>query len=342
MSDTGTFLDPREQMLVGQANEAVATKNAKAAAAAARAEAEKKRVAAETKKKRQKAKAEKVAQATERANWEPRFIEQYPNYSWMITDLDKTKYPDVFELFSKAVNPKNAYTDERFQKEFGATSWYREIQSSNKAFEIKAAVGTLAWDGPTYGKLLSDAVNFGWKDEQLKQETFKRAFTKNVDGSYTNPNVVEQIKTMPEYSKYAVTAKSFFSTIPQDRIEKVLTGELTDIDIVAGLRESAKLKYSHLSPAIDAGQTLQDLTGDYRAVASRLLERPEDDIDMSNADYEVALAYQDGSTKRMMTTGEWQRLLKTDKKYGWEKTKQAVDLGRDIGLNIVKSFQRGF
>jgi hypothetical protein len=97
-----------------------------------------------------------------------------------------------------------------------------------------------------------------------------------------------------------------------------------------------------LAPAIDSGQTLEDLTGDYRTVASKLLERPEADIDMSNADYEVALSYQDGSSKRMMTTGEWQRMLKSDKKYGWEKTKQAVDLGREIGLNIVKSFQRGF
>jgi hypothetical protein len=226
--------------------------------------------------------------------------------------------------------------------EFGASSWYREVQSSNKAFEIKTAIGTLDWDASSYGKLLSSAVNMGWTGDQLKQESYKQLFAKKDDGTYINPVAVDQVKTTSPYLTAMKTAKAFFSVPPQERMEKVLSGEITNEDFVGGLRATAKLKYAHLAPAIDSGQTLEDLTGDYRTVASKLLERPEADIDMSNADYEVALSYQDGSTKRMMTTGEWQRMLKSDKKYGWEKTKQAVDLGREIGLNIVKSFQRGF
>ena len=342
MSDTGPVLDPREQMLVDQANKAVADKAAAKAASAAKTVAEKKRLAEEKKKNKAAAAKEREKQAAAVAGWEQTFTEQYPQYGWMLTDLDKTKYSDVFGLFQKAVDPKSGYTDERFQKEFGASSWFREVQSSNKAFEIKNAVGTLDWDGATYGKLLSKAVNMGWTGDQLKQESYKELFAKKDDGSYRNPIAVEQVKQTTPYLTYARTAKSFFSSIPQERLEKVLSGEITPDDVVAGLREAAKLKYSHLAPAIDAGQTLEDLTGDYRTVASRLLEKPETDIDMSNADYEVALSYQDGASKRMMTTGEWQRMLKTDKKYGWERTKQAVDLGRDIGLNIVKSFQRGF
>lgn len=312
------------------------------AASSAQAAAEKKRLADEAKKKRQATRRANQAQNAANAGWEQTFIDQYPQYGWMLTDLDRTKYADVFNLFQKVINPKSKYTNERFQAEFGASSWYREIQSSNKAFEIKTAIGTLDWDGPSYGKLLSSAVNMGWTGDQLKQESYKQLFAKKDDGTYVNPIAVDQVKTTSPYLTAMKTAKAYFSVPPQDRMEKVLSGEITNEDFVGGLRASAKLKYAHLAPAIDAGQTLEDLTSDYRTVASKLLERPEADIDMSNADYEVALAYQDGSSKRMMTTGEWQRMLKSDKKYGWEKTKQAVDLGREIGLNIVKSFQRGF
>jgi hypothetical protein len=322
---------------------AIDTKEAaRKSAIAGKTAAEKKRVADEAKKKRQARQATNKAEAAANASWEQTFVNQYPQYGWMLTDLDRTKYGDVFNLFQKAINPKSKYTNERFQAEFGASSWFREVQSSNKAFEIKTAIGTLDWDGSSYGKLLSNAVNMGWTGDQLKQESYKQLFTKKDDGTYVNPVAVDQVKTTSPYLTAMKTAKAYFSSAPQDRMEKVLSGEITNEDFVGGLRATAKLKYAHLAPAIDSGQTLEDLTGDYRTVASKLLERPEAEIDMSNPDYEIALSYQDGSSKRMMTTGEWQRMIKTDNKYGWEKTKQAVDLGREIGLNIVKSFQRGF
>lgn len=314
----------------------------KAAAAAAKTAAEKKRLAAEKKRKREETRLANQREAAANAGWEQTFIEKYPQYGWMLTDLDRTKYADVFSLFQKAVNPKTEYTEERFKAAFGGSSWYRELQSSNKAFEIKTAIGTLDWDGSSYGKLLSSAVNMGWTGDQLKQESYKQLFAKKDDGTYVNSVAVDQVKTTSPYLSTMKTAKAFFSVPPQDRMEKVLSGEITNEDFVGGLRATAKLKYAHLAPAIDSGQTLEDLTGDYRTVASKLLERPEAEIDMSNPDYEIALSYQDGSSKRMMTTGEWQRMIKTDNKYGWEKTKQAVDLGREIGLNIVKSFQKGF
>jgi len=331
---------------VGSARSVEAAIDAKEAARksviAGKTAAEKKRVADENKKKRQARQATNKAEAAANANWEQTFVNQYPQYGWMLTDLDRTKYGDVFNLFQKAINPKSKYTNERFQAEFGASSWFREVQSSNKAFEIKTAIGTLDWDSSSYGKLLSSAVNMGWTGDQLKQESYKQLFAKKDDGTYINPVAVDQVKTTSPYLTAMKTAKAFFSVPPQERMEKVLSGEITNEDFVGGLRATAKLKYAHLAPAIDSGQTLEDLTGDYRTVASKLLERPEAEIDMSNPDYEIALSYQDGPSKRMMTTGEWQRMIKTDNKYGWEKTKQAVDLGREIGLNIVKSFQKGF
>jgi hypothetical protein len=38
----------------------------------------------------------------EDTSWEPIFKENYPQYNWMFTDLDRVKYADVFELFKFA------------------------------------------------------------------------------------------------------------------------------------------------------------------------------------------------------------------------------------------------
>lgn len=275
-------------------------------------------------------------------NWEEIFVSQYPQYGWMLTDLDRTKYKDVFSLFEKAVDPESGYTEERFKNELYNTTWFSEIRLSNKAADIKTLVGSLTWDAGSYSRFLSKAVNYGWKDEQLSQEAYKELFSKKDDGSYTNSTAVGEIKNGPKYLSYAKTAKSFFTTMSDSNLEKVLTGQVTDADIITGFRETAKLKYRHLAPALDAGQTLEDLTADYKSWAAKLLEKPETDIDMSNPDFESALTYNDGKETRMMTTGEWRRKIKTEPKYGWDKTQQALDTGRNIALNIVKNFQGAF
>jgi hypothetical protein len=62
---------------------------------------------------------------------------------------------------------------------------------------------------------------------------------------------------------------------------------------------------------------------------------------MSQAQYEVALAYGgENGQKRTMTTGEWERLLRTDSRYGWEKTENAKDEARSLATNIAQAFGR--
>jgi hypothetical protein len=342
MSDTGPVLDPREQMLVNQANKAAQSTTANQAAAQAKKEAEAaKKAEAEKRRKTRQAK-QTERRAARAARWEQTFAQQYPQYAWMFTELDRTKYADVFDLFNKAVDPKNDYTPERFQQEFAGSSWFREIQSSNKLQEIKSSVGTLEWDPGTLSKFVTRAVGQAWTGDQLAQEAYKEVFQKGFDGKYVNQVAVDQVRKTAPYLQYKNTARAYFTTLPDDRIERVLKGEVTQEDVLSGLREATKLKYNHLSTAIDAGQTLEDLAADYKKTAADLLERDMNDIDMTLPDFEVALAYTDGGAKRMLTTGEWAKLLRTDKRYGWNRTEQARQIGSDIATTIVQQFQRGF
>ncbi len=338
MSDTGPVLDPREQQLSNAANKAAAEKAARAAAAA---EEEKKKKAAERRRKQQQEKrqARRDARAEQ---WENQFKIEYPQYSWMFDEIDQAKYADVFELFRRKADPDSGLTDERFAQEFQGTSWYREIQASNMVADINAQVGTVSWDAGALTRFVNKAVGMGWKDEQLKQETYKEIFKKNELGQYVNPDSVNTVRNTANYLRYQNTAKQYFTSLGEDKIVAALTGTATDEDIATGLRATAKLKYGHLAAAIDAGETLADLSSDYKKTAASILERNESDIDMSSADFEKALAFDDGKGKRMMTTGEWARLLKTDNRYGWRNTQNAIETGRQVAKSIIQSFQRGF
>lgn len=178
-----SFLTPRERQLSAQANATAAQTAAnKAAAAKAKAEAEAKKKAAE-KKKQQRRSRQQARREQELAQWESTFKQQYPQYSWMFDDLDRTKYGDVFDLFLRKIDPKEGLTDDRFEQEFQGTSWFREVQSSNKVAEINAQVGTLDWDAGTLSRFVNTAIGMGWKDEQLKQELSNKSSSKMLSAS---------------------------------------------------------------------------------------------------------------------------------------------------------------
>jgi hypothetical protein len=271
--------------------------------------------------------------------WHEAFRKTYPQYSWILDDLDKEKYADVYTLIQRAVNPDTEYTTEQFAREFAGTTLYREIQTTNKAREVRAAIGTTDWDNANFAKFVSQAVNFGYQGDALRQEAYKALFAQNEEGKFVNPKAVKDFRQSGTYKQYQAMGKSYLSNVSDTEIRKVLTGEQTEEDFLSGLQETAKIKYEHLGSAIDKGRTLEQIAQDYKQTAMMVLEKSEDAIDMGRDIYEVALNFNDGKKTRLMTNGEWVRMLKTDSRYGWEKTENAKQLGRSIANNIIRTFQ---
>ena len=143
-----------------------------------------------------------------------------------------------------------------------------------------------------------------------------------------------------DYLGVQLTAKAYFNNASPAAIERVLTGQITSDDFARQQRELAKTRYGHLSGLIDQGVTLEDLAANYKSPAAKLLEIDPNQIDMSQADYEVALAYDDNGNKRAMTTGEWEKMLRSDPRYGWEKTNNAKTEARALASNIAQAFGR--
>lgn len=284
----------------------------------------------------------KPATVAPSTDWETTFRSTFPSKAWLL-DQDRTKYPQLFALLQKAHDEKYYESTEgqaRFAAELQGVDFYRELASSGKVREIKGIVGDLGFDSTDFSKFVTDSINFGWTGDTLKAETYKEVFRRNPDGTYANPTSVKRATVGNDYLGVQLIAKNFFNSAPQSSIESVLTGTITTQDFQRQQREIAKKRYGHLADLIDQGVTLEDLAGNYKQTAAKLLEVDPNTIDMSSADYEVALAFGEEGKKRAMTTGEWEKLLRTDSRYGWEKTENAKSEARSLANNLAQAFGR--
>jgi hypothetical protein len=275
-------------------------------------------------------------------DWEASLRQYVPSKAWML-DLDRTKYPQLFALLKTAAEQGYYNSQEglqRFANELDATDFYKELADSSQRRDIKKLVGDLGFDNTDFSKFVSDSINFGWEGDTLKQKTYEEVFRRNPDGTYTNPTAVARATKGNDYLGVQLTAKSYFNNASPAAIENVLTGQITGADFARQQRELAKTRYGHLSNLIDQGVTLEDLAANYKSSAAKLLEIDPNQIDMSQADYEIALAYDDNGNKRAMTTGEWEKMLRSDPRYGWEKTNNAKTEARSLASNIAQAFGR--
>lgn len=269
--------------------------------------------------------------------WEAKFKSQYPQYAWMFTDEMKGKYPDLFQLFQEASSDPE-FDPNLFARRFDGSSWATELKTSQKGRQLTAAIGGLSWGSGNLGKFLTMATQMSWEGETLKMEAYKELFRKGADGKYVNDLAVGEVRASTPWMKLKRIGTQFFAPMDDTRIEESLTGGITSDDVLRLARERAKAMYPHLTAQIDAGLTLEDLAYDYKRIAAQTLELTPDQVDMSNAKFNKAMKTGEGGKERMMSTGEWEQLLRTDPQYGFSKTKQANRDAVDIGLQIARAF----
>jgi len=282
--------------------------------------------------------AKPVAEDT---SWEPTFKENYPQYNWMFTDLDRVKYADVFDLFKAAVQTK--LTNEEFDRRYIGTSFYRELATSKKGRELSAAIGNFTWGSGQLAKFLTKATQYGYEGENLKQQAYKELFSK-VDGKYVNDLAIKEVRASTPYLALKDIGKQYFFDFADSQIEQVLAGTpnadgvaVSRDDLIRKARLAAKATYGHLSEQIDAGLTLEDLSASYKEKAAKLLELDPNTINFAT-DFSDALNYRKDGQPRVLSMSEWETELRTNDKYKYSFTKQANQDATSIGLAIARAF----
>ena len=270
----------------------------------------------------------------EDTSWEPIFKENYPQYNWMFTDLDRVKYADVFDLFKAAVQTK--LTNEEFDRRYIGTSFYRELATSKKGRELSAAIGNFTWGSGQLAKFLTKATQYGYEGENLKQQAYTELFSK-VDDKYVNDLAIKEVRASSPYLALKRIGTQYLTAFEDKTVEDALAGGMTADDLLRKSRELAKAMYPHLKDSIDAGVTLEDLAANYKQIAARTLELDPSQVDMG-LKFNEALNYTRDGQARMLSMSEWETELRTNDKYKYSFTKQANQDATDIGLAIARAF----
>lgn len=279
-------------------------------------------------------------------NWEENIRKYFPKQAWLLDEVDRGTNADLFDLLKEYSVPRPLTQEELaiFSARLENTGYYKNLATSGKIREIKAVVGDLGFDTTDFTRFINRAINLGWEGARLTQETYREVFSTNPDGSYVNPTAAQRALKSNDYLGLANISRAYFNPVgtntANSRIVRVLTGEQNAEDFTRQERELAKQRYGHLSPLIDQGLSLEDIASNYKRTAAAILERDENSIDMTQADYEIALRFGEEGKQRVMTNGEWERLLRTDPRYGWEKTENAKAEARSLANTVVQAFGR--
>jgi hypothetical protein len=270
---------------------------------------------------------------------EEAFRTKYPQYAWMLTDLDRDKYSDMFQLIAEASNPLKEMGAEEFKRRFEGTSFTQELSLKRINRELIGGIGSFSWGSGQLGKFLNKANQYGYTGDALKQAAYQELLVKDpATGAYKNPNAVNEVRASSPYLRLKKIGTAYLSPLSDDRIIESLTGGISEDDVLRISREKAIALYPHLTRQIEAGLTLSDLAYDYQRTAADLLELTPDQVDMSKGKFNLALKTGEGGKERMMSTSEWIQTIKSDADFGWQYTKQANDQATNVALNIAKAF----
>jgi hypothetical protein len=251
----------------------------------------------------------------------------------------------------------NEYTEDRFKKEYQSTKYFLETDKSIREWNIatpeekRSKTATSAQTiRDTYGDLFEDdalltkaaegAARLGLSGTRLRSYLFQSAAQSKSEKA--------QISQTATADKIRQIGADYGYTVTQDELDSVLTGQpergSTNILTEQALKERAKLalvgENPHLKQQIDAGLTMKSMFTNYQTEAAKLLEVDPNSISVSDPKFRQALAYRDPKSGqvRQLSLSEWRQIVRTDKQFNYQYTKQANKDATDLGLTIARAF----
>ena len=205
---------------------------------------------------------------------------------------------------------------------------------------------------PEVGALLRQAKAEGWPPEKLQARVQATEWWKTTSPTKRAFMGLEATDPMAAKAKIAEMKETvrkikdaYLIELSDDAMNmyaRQIAEGGSDVTRFQGeMREIAKGKFPSLAASLDQGMSVRQLADPYVQQAARTLEVSADAIDLNDPKwYRVLQGYDDGGKPRPMTGYEWDRVLKTDATYGFDRTTQARDQAARIGENIARQFGR--
>jgi hypothetical protein len=291
-----------------------------------------------------------------------KYIQQYfGTEAWML-NAD----PQVRQILEDAVSNGRGADTAYIQGRIAQTKWwqstsasyknYLENQANNPAefsftapgsqasqtlaqIESSAGQAGVQLDAQTAQAIATNALKYGWNSQQIQQAIGSRVQYNGVAGQTGNAGgIVQQLKTMA--GEYYMTPTP---QVLQSWAQNIAAGTQTIQQFQAQMAQNASLKWTGFASQIQQGNTMQQLTDNFRTEAAKTMEVDPSSIDfVNNPVYSKILDYvppnSANGVHRVMTQSEMDQYLKSQP--AWGTTQQARDQAAQLEQTITSTWGR--
>lgn len=202
-----------------------------------------------------------------------------------------------------------------------------QIAAQKTAIQQTAATLGVPLAEDRLSQIATDSLKLGWTAQQINAAIgaeFQYKPGSQVGKVGAAENVIKQMA-----ADYLVPISD--ATLA-DWDRQVAMGTATPDTFKQYMVTQAKGLFPTLQKQLDAGLTVQQLAEPYRQAAAQELDISPDSIDFKDAKWMRALSTTgpDGQPV-MMGLADWQKTLRTDEQYGWDRTKNGIAAGYRVG-----------
>lgn len=266
--------------------------------------------------------------------------------------------PEVGAIIREAATL--GYTEERLWGALEGTDWYRQhtqgaldweelnyrrpAEADQQRRERFAKVSDqasrmgLTIDPMSLHDIVEDSLRFGWSETMLN----------DVLGSWIGEGVEdgEQGGTVGVTgADLRAKARAWHVTVSDEEVEdlagRIARGEMTPeaADLLFRQRAKARYSYGDLPGQIDAGVTPEDYFAEHKHAISRLLGMSVTQIDFLDPKWRGVVDHVDAAgNRRPRTVAEAEDLIRTDDRFGYERTDQARAKAATLARDLREAF----
>lgn len=264
--------------------------------------------------------------------------------------------PAIKELVDQAT--EGGWTMEKFLDAVRGTKWWKNLSDSQKAFDVEAAenpaeIGRQVNQMFTLIRSMATRMGFSTVSANAAANKYARMAVRNawseeeirlyVGGLYRHGAAAGMAgQTQAELKQMAANyGISLGGPTMNDITRAVLQGVRTVEDYETYVRNLAKKHYSAVASDMDAGFTLRDILDPYIQAAAQELGINPNTVDLTKGGLWTApVQYVPKGEKapRAMTQDEWVARMRTDKRYGWDRTQNAQRQAAILGEQLMQAF----
>jgi len=205
--------------------------------------------------------------------------------------------------------------------------------------------GELQLDDATLTDLATTIQRTGLSELGAKQLVYGAAFARPRSEFGPQPAKLALESAAADEIRKIARAYGYMPSDIDNQIQAILTGKpyaatgtvLTTDSFRQKAQKAAQGSFRHLKDQFDAGLTLDDVFGNYQAIASRVLEIDPSEIDYMKDWSKWGAAF--GNDKDgLPSLSAWVQKLKTDPAYGYQFTTQA---NAEVS-NVVSTLEKAF